>query len=788
MSQLATPRGNLLGIDDRSPRTPATEQEQLPQLLPLIMLLCEKGKTEPRVVGSAGSTNYFGASTFDEDSPFHTHQTVLATDMLELGGQVMIKRLKPENATTAILRISAEVIATKVPLYQRSSDGRYLTELVTLPDGVSQERRLVTVKDAQDEDVCINGTRIVWHRGVSMYPSGSSLPGEEDERGFAAGAVIPEFRLGSLSPVANMPLGLQDPVDPVEGEYNTSKLYPIFDLEVSSFGEWGNYVGLRLITPTTRTSPAQDVVLSERTRSFIYRVGIMEKSRATGKASLRPNKLGDQFFSGSFKENAKNPATRRPIYIGEEFTESFINDGPNVIPNDGYFDRMHVYQDNLEAILQMVTQGYTDPDINAAIVGEKAYDTQASVYGRNSNLAFTNVNNSHLMNIFTGVDLHGVPYWTLDVRNGSIFGGITFGDETIHYAEGGNDGLSVLSSGEPDVLANLQEFDALFSEQLEFFGELETKFLDYARYPFRTVVDTGFALETKEKFYNVMAARKDTYVVVCPFSQAAPGAPVMTDPGNVELGIPPTFVQGRFAWQEPMSPADELATLSFLQTRASLYIESAAYGTSTVRALFPVQACKKVSASYRRWLPGSLSFMQKIAPYMNSGTRRWRSEFAPDRDPNNIVSGYYKFSNTWLPDEGYDSYWENGAIWVQYKDRTRLFYPAMQSAYRDDTSVLNSAINVAAACELQYIHKLGWSHVTGGVITKGQLIQRVNDFIIKETEGRFDNKVIVEPDTYFTGLDETKGFAYHTDIHMYAANMITVGTLSVIAHRLEDLA
>jgi hypothetical protein len=51
------------------------------------------------------------------------------------------------------------------------------------------------------------------------------------------------------------------------------------------------------------------------------------------------------------------------------------------------------------------------------------------------------------------------------------------------------------------------------------------------------------------------------------------------------------------------------------------------------------------------------------------------------------------------------------------------------------------------------------------------------------TEGRFDDRVIVVPNTYFTDFDEALGYSWSCDITLYLNNMMTVGTFTIIADR-----
>lgn len=132
--------------------------------------------------------------------------------------------------------------------------------------------------------------------------------------------------------------------------------------------------------------------------------------------------------------------------------------------------------------------------------------------------------------------------------------------------------------------------------------------------------------------------------------------------------------------------------------------------------------------------------------------------------------------------------WDNGLIWAQSYSTRSFFIPAMQTVFDDDTSVLNSLLNVLIAVECQKVCFRTWRSLVGRTdLTKEQYIKRSNQLITENTAGRFDNRVQIVPDTYYTKQDEQRGYSNHATIHMYANNMPTSTSFTVEAHRMEDL-
>jgi hypothetical protein len=131
--------------------------------------------------------------------------------------------------------------------------------------------------------------------------------------------------------------------------------------------------------------------------------------------------------------------------------------------------------------------------------------------------------------------------------------------------------------------------------------------------------------------------------------------------------------------------------------------------------------------------------------------------------------------------------WDTGLVWVQNYDRRSLFSPGVQTVNDDDSSDLNSAINMMVAVDLEKVADRTWRDLTGiSYLTPGQFIERSNRLIEERTRARFDGRVIVVPETFYTSNDEQRGYSWSCNIHMYAPNMKTVGTFTIVARRIED--
>ena len=755
----ATPRAILRGIQDLSRRSPVVESELLPQHLPHVYLLTERGPTLPQVAIGDGLVQLYGTSVLDLRSKYANHQTVLASRVMATGNFCMVQRLKPANAKTAMLRLSAELIPAEVTLYARNPDGSYQIGAGGLPIPI-------TVPDGDGGTIIskVIGHRVVWHTSLTGYTGAG--------RNFGTGVTITDHRDGSvLAGGVKLSSLFSSGTTPVK-----SKLYPIMDFEVASFGEFGNRVGLRLSAPNADDAAVGDYATMNEIGSYLYRLGCVERPVNSATPLITETNGGEASIDVSLKDNVYHPVSGLPLSFNELFIDSYQSlDDPTVVPKFGPFGRAHIYKTQLNEVLTALCAGGTEQ--NNLTIGEGLYDTTAAAHGRAEAIQFTGrTDNYPLLNLFTGVDQNGVPYYTFNVSDSVLFGGVALGESNVHYATGGDDGLAVDVNGKPDTLANLRIYDELVGIELSQYGYGEAKLLDVAKYPHSTFWDSGFSFETKKKMLVPMSRRKDIWVVLA--TQA------VADYANPTTPTPETW-----AYEEPNNVELENSIAVNLRTIAGNYPESEIYGTPVCRVSIVGHCGTLLNTNYRGGLlPLTIDMASKVARYMGAGTGSWANGFGFDESPNNIVTDFRNINHTWKSVDTYNKDWDAGLVWVQSFDRRSVFYPGIQTAYPDDTSVLNSLITVAACCFLEKVSQLVWRALSGTTrLTNGQFIERSNALIVSNTQDRFDGRFIIQPETFYTPADAQRGFSWGSKIHIYANNMKTVGTMTIVAHRLEDL-
>jgi len=531
-----------------------------------------------------------------------------------------------------------------------------------------------------------------------------------------------------VTPVANA-FGQSSPIEGDQADVTASTIstrYPILEFEVSNIGSYGNLIGLRLSASTARSPIPNDGDLAAELKTFLYRLQFVESATASSTPLIQETLSGGQDVVFSFKEDAINPETGVEYYLGNNVIQSYT-DTTDVTPTYGPFGKLHVYGDNFAELAGLI-------QASEAALNPEVSDAAEDVY---------------LINPLTNEDQNGNSYRSVAVI-GASGGGVTFTPYATFFASGGSDGT-----------LNFDTFDTLVADQLNNWGDLEANLLDSARYPISAVYDTGFKLATKKAFFVPMGRRKDVAAFV----------------STQDVSRPQNTVD------------EESSILVALRTAARLYPESEIYGTSTCRAFIIGQSGYLLSSTYKGLLPIVIELGAKLANYMGAGNGIWANSQAIDKSPNNQLTMFRDVNHPFKPANVYAKDWRNGLVWAQSYDRRANFIPAFRSVYDDETSILVSGINVLIACNLQRVAEEVWRDMVGdATLTNEQFVEESDLRINRKVRGRYDKRVVIVPETYFTDEDANNGFSNHCKIHMYGNNMKTQTTFTVVSHRRDELA
>lgn len=772
----ATPRGILQGVRDLSKRAPVPTAELVPTHLPYTPILAERGDEEPRLAVGDAFNQLYGTSTADLLSIYATHQTVMAVQVMGRGNAILAKRLRPANAKTAMLRFSLEVIRTKVPKYNRNADGSFVVNA----NGTYQLETVDGTAAGALTNAKVEGFRLVWHTQDTLAAADVAL-----DYPTVAGVDTGTFGNGksfSGRQGSDIPVGASgETLSAYDGVTNgtvpaVSTIYPIMDLEVASFGGYGDRCGLRVAAPHALSSQPGNVGLMQFVNAFMYRMTCVERPVNASTPDIVTTLKGDISIDLSLRGEVYDQYGT-DVSMDSAFVPAYRNlDANGTVPSLGVFSKVKVYDNYIQEVLGLLANGaaaITDGPLLAP--GEKTYDTDA---GRSPSFQLNgHPERLHLINFLTGVDPEGRNYTTIDLTSSVRMGGIAFGESSVFYASGGDDGLQNTGNPSADRLANLKIYDDLVKADADKWGKVGTDlayYLDDARFPCSIVWDTGFSVNTKKALLQIMGRRKDMAVRL-----ATQAVADYTNPADLNS----------WAYRTLNTRSEEVAIGGILRTAINLYPESEIFGTPACRASVYGHGSKLVESPYKGILPYTIEVADKYAKAFGAASGVWSASDMPDLPGNNVVQLFKprETNLTWKDQTGYDTDWDLGVNFVKYFDMNSLFYPAMQTAYPDDTSVLNDDITVMAVLELEKICQRTWRRLTGRQLPNAVFIEESNRIISEQVAGRFADRFTIIPNTYLTGGDEQRGFSWSCEINLYAAKSKTVGTFTINSRRIEDL-
>jgi hypothetical protein len=683
----------MQGTQDLSTQQVTPTPEQIPQHLPLIPLYTQKGPLTTELVSGADLQTIYGADSFDLRKKWANHATVLASTVNAQGNPIQVRRMQPADANPpASLRLSLDVLPTQVQQYERNTDGSFKT------DGSGMK--------------------------VPVTGNGATVPG------FIAKWVLSQITY--TQGVSDFGAATQKAGDQTAGTSTTSTRFPILDVQVPSFGDYGNNCGLRLWAPTASSSTPANPNFIEDDLVYPFRVACVQRSASNATGKVVASIAGSQSLEVTFKPNTINVALDNQISIQDIFISAYqsLNDPSGAADIFGTFGQLHVYDAN---VAQLIAEFYA-----------------AEVPTINQFSDFTGADGEEwLFNFVSGVSSQGAPYSTFQI-DAEGTDAAYLGESTTLWAAGGSDGTM------NDAL-----FADLVSDFMGIYADLTNPVQDMVLAPESIFWDSGYPLPAKKAIAQFISQRKDTFVALSTFSTLAP----------------------------PLTAEEESSMAIALKAYLQQFPESDYFGTPTMRGMIVPGSGKLTGSQYTKPLPLTIELASKAAAYMGASNGKWKSGYAFDTTPGSEVDLFSDLNCVFWPAKVRNTDWTNGMVGVEAFERRKAYFPALKTIYDNDTSVLNSFFNAVAICKLEKIGDKARRTFSGDTKrTSAQLVKDINKFVSDSVSGIFDNRFTIVPTTTITGADAQRGYSWKLVIAIYAPNMKTVGTLAIQSYRLDALS
>ena len=579
----------------------------------------------------------------------------------------------------------------------------------------------------------------------------------------AGGSTTPAIKVKFLVEVDTSPTGLTfGSATPQagfldDGSGNTSTRYPLFELKASSQGEFGNLAGIRL-SPLTNDEVAPKLLDN---KAFPYFLSVISKDNPNNSPDFVRSIFGENRVLTTFKKDALNPYTESKMDIETVFPHYWENvEDPRYNLQYSDFEDIYVYYNNIETFIDAITANEVNFISSTPISIPGAAGTTATTqwydYGTDDTNEIQN-DSKWLTNFATLKTLNNVPYFTAYIDTAppasalpSNIKEFTFGPNSNIFMGNGSDGTMDLTNFNNAVATRMAEYLDPNSKVQETALNVES-----------IIYDSGFDLNTKKELCNFIAVRRDTFVSLSTWDDS------LTD---------------------PLSLTQERSIANVLRTRLELFPESDYFGTPVMRGMVTALTGKLRNSNYSKRVPLSYEIARKAARYMGAGNETWKSGFRFDGAPGSIVESLYDIQADFIPANVSPVLWDAGVNWAQPFDRSSYFFPALQTAYYNDTSVLNSFFTAMAICYINKVADRAWRQFSGvSGITNEQLAERVKRFVEQELAFKFDDRFIIFPEVFFTAADLQRGYSWTLVVKIGADNMKTVMTTWVESHRLEDL-
>lgn len=703
--QNATPASFHLGTNDKSGRVQEVVSIPRPPLLSYVPFYAEKGPTEEVMVDGNSFSNIFGAKTLDPLSPFYNHSSVFLQAILQDAGTVIAKRIVPKGAeAVAGLRIYLEYYEDEIDVKERDASGQFKRD---------QQGAFVTTG--------AKTPGIKYRFVVDKIPTTTIQIGTTTKE-------ISDFGKGAESVAAGFNNGTG-----VDG-----KRIPIMDLSTGSPGAWGNLCGISIWAPTKEDkTPINSSILSTA-KAYPFRLSVKVKATPTSNPTVSSTIAGAREIDFVFKPGSTTNSGLE-VYLDDTFLKEYNNlipDDAATPPTFGAFSGFHLYQRNIEAILEMATKKETDSEQIGDFTGFNPQELQEAKY---------------FFNLLGGTHSDGSPYQTFVYERGTGTTATLMSESIDHWAQGGTDGNM-----------NDRDFEASVDAILEEFTNPNSKYHDNVTFNDSTFWDSGYSLEFKKKIGRYLTDRKDRWVG-CTTHVAGEGV---------------------------LTPAEENARLTTIVAALKLYPDSALFGTPNFRAIVVKGSgnfLKSVS-TYRPRVPVLYELLRMTTKYWGrqSGIANPRYDFS--EGDNNFLKYLTNISNPWTPYVVRNTAWAAGGMWCERSESGKFYFPALHTIYEDDSSTLSNFRTMLAHVEVNKIGAELHRRFTGKDWPEERLKQESEDwFYSKVKDNKFGGKIQIRGEMFFTKIDQAKGYAWHFKVEIYSGSYHSIQTFFSENYRLSDL-
>lgn len=546
----------------------------------------------------------------------------------------------------------------------------------------------------------------------------------------------------------------------VDDNGTASTMYPIFEARASNFGQHYNNIGFAI---GGFYGDDLDESIKESTNSLPFKLTIYNRASETSSPVQFNTLYGEPFATISLRKRALNPISNERMDIEKAVESQWYNISdtnlPYVYPD---FEGIYFYRDNYEEVTRLFVEAERKyVSIKEDIWADNKKASTISWYDFTTNDQAAILDQNYMINPFSAMSSKKVKYFALQLDDAIAVGNeyqreINMSNEVPIFLEGGFDGT-----------VDNKEYEESVVDHMRKYGDANSEYQDLAVNVENILWDSGFTVETKKELVQFISTRKDTVLVLSTHDSSL---------------------------QKPLSLSDTRAVAIALKTRLKLAPESTYYGTPVARAMVVAGTYLVRDGDNDDRVPLTYDLMVKTCKMMGAADGKWKREYLFDRvyntvdNPGSLITSGADVQPKFIPANVKPSLWTNGVVWAQPFDLSSFHFPALQTIYENDTSVLNSFFTLMGLSALTKINAEAWRRFTGTTdLTDGEFIDLVENWLRNATIDRFADMFGISHEVIINDADKARGYSWQQVSTIYAGTLRTVCVYSSLANRLEDM-
>jgi len=574
-----------------------------------------------------------------------------------------------------------------------------------------------------------------------------------DEDGDAKGTTFFAMTAKFMSDADLVDLGVQTVEDGItKGDTTVDAVVtPIMTIRSVAHGEYYNNIGIKLY-PLIKDEADMDMM--NDARNMAYFISLIDKS--TGKEKIIKTIDASDGYKVSFDTNSSHPVTNQTVVLEDIFPKKFENTtNPKVEFSSPIIGEVTYYRDAIEELSKVTL-----------VAEANEFDGTIQPYSDFKNFekdpAIEEANNyPYFLNLIDGRYTSGAPMEMTRRSDNLTFSDdlsakcgkkINLTKDTTLYLEGGLDGMNFKNHYDSYVV----EHEKDLTSRIANYSDPDAPQTHLALSTVSEFVDTGYSMATKFELGKFNAYRTDVRLII----------------GTYEVN----------KFNKDIDINEHISRGILLKSMLALSIESEEFNTANFRTVVVIGSGLEKAGLYRYRLPTSYDFGLKNVKMFKGDT--WNMSYEFSCDEGNIIDSLIDVTPRYMPRGLKTKAWEAGIIWIDAADKLNVRYPQLQNIYPDDTSVLNSWYSSVAVCYIEKMLDESHRERQGDAIsTPTQQVDKMNEKISLKLKDKFGNVIIPVVDVFKTPRDMTAGYAVTAKVKMFAPNMFTVLSSSILALR-----